>query len=579
MASEPSPSRDLENVNIPGEIDAPLNSPTTSVPSITTISDSEDENNSNDGAIVIDSDEDNEDDKDDEVDEKHFDDGGVIVIDSDSDEGDEGDKNDFNETTDLDKAADGDTIEMKSMLLNKYDRRLKYKMRRAINILLRFNSNLSEKEIAFLKKKKDEMKCKESNEVVENVVNWVSRVKSERLWSEKQNLRGLETLRRRYLEAIRSSYEIFKTWLSDEKNDCVFSNNQYVQWALTYILGDVCLPVVRELNGEIKSNKLDKVIQNIDFSDSEESDFSIDSEKSDFSIDSEESEEECESLNNGSTQSLHESEHSSSDIYFYNDEGSQLPLPKPYYENNKAYKQNIIRQQRLQQRKQRLQRRQRLRNRFKIIHGQFYNGDGKFRASSLSGHFGEEKYCSNIPPSTSMVDQIEPLQPYVHTIIQGADVHDHDGSSHAITNNLLATPVMRVQRRSRSRTRNHGRPRRFCSVSPPSNRAFISQEQMRSRSRSPLSMPKSPTRPLVPTIPIPRLLSSQLPRSPPATTTTTANISASTVTTTEATAGRPRLSSSPPEALGSTLQRGTDDDDATAKLSQVALTLLELSEQ
>jgi len=370
MASESSPLQNIENVNIPREIDAPLNSPIISVPSVITINDSDNENNFDDGVIVIDSDEDEDN-------------------------------------------------EMNRKLLNKYNRRLKYKMRRAINILLRYNNHLSEKEISYLENKKNVMRCKKSNDVAENVENCVSSVESKRLRSEQQNLRGLETLRRRYIEAIKSSYEILETWLSHDKSDCALPNVRCMQWARRFIINDNYVSVAQGCNGEIDSNDLDNIVKNIDFSDSESS--------SDGS-------EIISSV---------ESEYSSPDIHFDNGECYQHQSLNPYYTNAIEYNEHVIRQERLQRlnqrlqrlkqqlqrrkqrlirRKQRLIRRQRLRNRFEIIHKQCYNSVGKFQVSSLSGHLGEEKHCSDISPSTSMVDGVEPLQSYVHTIIQGADV-------------------------------------------------------------------------------------------------------------------------------------------------------------
>jgi len=471
MESESSP---LENVNTPMEIDlSTLNLTTTSVPSVISISDSDEEIN-------------------------FYDD--VIVIDSDDDE-----------------------IEMHRKSLDRYNRRLKYKMRRAINILLRYNNHLSKKERSYLEKKKDIMRCEKSDRVVENAVNQVSRVESERSRSEIHNLRGLKTLRRRYQEAIKKSYEIIGIWLSHDFEVCGVTNNGCMEWATQFLLDDNYVSVDRGPDGEIASNDLDFIIQDADFSDSESS-----SGESVISV---------------------ESEHPSPDTYFDNSECHE----RPYHtnDNNLTYNhQNIVMRghQRSQQRKQRLKRRQQLRNRFKTLHRQCYS------------------------PADDQDTCVDDEQP--HRRNSGGTVETNSlssetatSSSHAIADNLLASPVMLGQRRSRSRTRNLSRPRRFCSLSPTSSSArIIPQDEARGKSRSPL-----PTRPLAHANPSPS------PSSPPDTATPATNNGASTVT--GATAGGPRSSQSPPEALGSTLQRVSTDDDTTATLSQAALTLLELSKQ
>jgi len=521
MESESSPQRHLENVNTPREINqTPFNSPTTSVPSIICISDSDDENDFGGGN------------------ENNFDDD-VIVIDSDDDED-----------------------EMNRISLDRYNRRLKYKMRRAINILLRYNSHLSEEDISFLENKKYEMRRKKSNRVVKNVVNCVSRVESERPRSEKQNVRGLETLRRRYIEAIRTSYEIIKIWLCHDVCGCDTLNTGCMKWACPYLSDNNYVSVARGPDGEVQSNELDFLIRNIDFSDSEPS--------------------SCES-----EISSDESEHTSGITYFDDDdEFHQHPSVDQYHMNGHITNQNIMRQQWLQRRKQRLKRRQQLRDRFKIsqLEPDSSAGPNDVCVADLQKRNQPSSHVDAITPALddqeSCINDKLPCRRNSRRIVETNSLSSETATSpsHAITNDLLTTPVKGVQRRSRSLTRNHSRPRRFCTVSPPNSRArIISQERTRRRSRSPIRTPRSPSHPLVPTIP--RLSPPQLPRSPSTDTTTATDIGASAVTTT--TAGRPHLSQSPPEALGSTLQRTlTDDGDgASAALSQVALSLLELSEQ
>ncbi|XP_029341834.1 uncharacterized protein LOC115033433 [Acyrthosiphon pisum] len=527
MESESSPQRHLENVNTPSEIDqAPLNSTTSSVPSaIIIISDSDDENNV-DGNVVI-------------------------VIDSDED------KN-----------------KIKRESLDRYNRRLKYKMRRAINILLRYNSHLSEENISYLENKKYEMRCGNNNRVVENVVNRVSRVESERPRSEKQILRGLQTLRRRYLEAIRASYEIIEIWLRHNVESDCDALTDCMKWASPFIINKKnYMPVMTSpYDGEVLSNDLDSFVKNIGFSDSESS--------------SGESE-----ISSGQNERTY-------DILYFDDgvfyENPSLNLQHhTNHTKKKPHNQNLTPQQRLKQRKQRLKqrkqwlkRRQQLRDRFKISRlepGSLAGPDDVCVSDGQTRHQPSPRIDAITPAlddQESCINDELPCRCNNRQIVETNSLSSETAtsSSHAITNDLLTTPIMRVQRRSRSRTRNHSTPRRLCTVSPPISRAHIKPpEQMREKSRSPLHAPGSPTLPLVPTIP--RLSPSHLPRSPSTDTTTTTDIGASTVTTT--TTGRPHLSQSPPEALGSTLQRVlTDDDDgASATLSQVALTLLELSEQ
>jgi len=524
MESESSPQRHLENVNRLWEINrTPLNSPTTSLSSVITISDdSYDEN-----IFVGDG-------------KKNYDDN-VIVITDDSD-----DENSY-------------INEKHRELMNRHDRRLKCRIRRAINILLNYNNNLSVENISYLENKKYETRRGKNIRVVKNVVNRVSRIESERPRSEKQILRGLQTLRRRYIEAFRTSYEILKIWLSHDVNVCNAFNNGSMDWMIPYIINDNYISVARGLDGEVLSNDLDYVLQEINFSDSESSSC----------------ESEISSSENDTTSST-------SSTYF--DDGEKDPSNNEYYMTNKSYNQNI----RLQRHKRRLKRRQKLRDRLKISQlepGSSAGPDNVFVSDVQKLHQPPPRIDAITPALDDEESRIKdelPCRRNSKRIVETNSLSSETAtsSSHVITNNLLRTPVMQVQRRSRSRTRNHSKPLRFCTVSPPSSRAsIISQEQMRGRSRSPLNGRRSPTRPLVPTIP--RLSTSQLPRSHSADTITATDISASTVTTT--TAGRPHLLQSPPEALGSTLQRVLTDDDggasASATLSQVALTLLELSEQ
>ncbi|XP_060847014.1 uncharacterized protein LOC132926658 isoform X1 [Rhopalosiphum padi] len=184
------------------------------------------------------------------------------------------------------------------------------------------------------------------------------------------------------------------------------------------------------------------------------------------------------------------------------------------------------------------------------------------------------------PPPNDPESSITEKLPNQHDGIQWV-VETNRLSSHTNAKSLLTPPKIKVQRRSRSRTRDPLRPRRFCSPSPPGGSRVrnISQEQKRRKSKSLLAGRRSPTSPPVPTtlhLPL-----SQLPCSSRA--ANTADISASTtvaVVATETIAGRPNLSPPPPpEALRSTLQPALNDDGATASLSQTAFALLELSGQ
>jgi len=206
----------------------------------------------------------------------------------------------------------------------------------------------------------------------------------------------------------------------------------------------------------------------------------------------------------------------------------------------------MMRRQRLKRHKQRLKRRQQLRDRFKISRLEPGSSAGPNdvcvsnrnppspRIDAITPALDDEEYCIN--------DEL-PCQHNSKRIVKTNSLSSETAtsSSHAITNNLLKAPVMRIQRRSRSRTRNHGKPRRLCTVSPPSSRSsIITQEKIRGRLRSPLHVGRSLSRSLVPTIP--RLSPSQLPLSHSPDTTTATDIGASTVTTTIA--GRPHLSQS-----------------------------------
>ena len=90
-----------------------------------------------------------------------------------------------------------------------------------------------------------------------------------RVKSEEKILLGVETLRHRYLDAIRASYEMIEIWLSNLMSDCNNLKIDFVVWANIFIVIDHYVEVVRESNGEIESNDLDLFVQYINFSDSE----------------------------------------------------------------------------------------------------------------------------------------------------------------------------------------------------------------------------------------------------------------------------------------------------------------------
>lgn len=173
-------------------------------------------------------------------------------------------------------------------------------------------------------------------------------------------------------------------------------------------------------------------------------------------------------------------------------------------------------------------------------------------------------------PEPSIIEELPPRRNRSRGVVE-----TYGFSSRKNTKNLLPPPKIKCQRRSCSQTRE---PHRLCSLSPPNSRTRnVSREQKREMSRSPVCL-SVPTTLHLPSPPPPP---PQLPYSPPSTSTDNTASTAIAVVTTETIAERSDLSAppSPPEALRSTLLPTSNDDDGTAKFSQTALALLEVSGQ
>jgi len=337
------------NLNTPREVEhAPLNSPSTS---IITISDGDDD--------------------DDDV--SYSEDEDVIIIDSNYEENENNRK-----------------------LLDRYNCRLKYKLKRAINILLNYHiQDLTTNQISILRNKKYVLCSKRNNRRTAEA----HRRPRARPMNEEHNSRRLESLRRRYLEAIRISHQIMSIWFSNDLK-YHFSNpgSEYMRWANNIITKDEYIPIIRGPDGEVESNELDLIIQDIECSD---------------------------------TESSSASELSTTSQPVTNDysELHQHWTHIPYQIN--TYNQHI-------RRIERLRRRQQLRNRFKVIHSEFYNNE----VSSQSKNVNIKKDSPKNLPSTSKIDGIEvikPLQPDVHSVIRDSDSPLGNNNLSSIAQSIAAT--------------------------------------------------------------------------------------------------------------------------------------------
>ncbi|XP_025196858.1 uncharacterized protein LOC112595765 [Melanaphis sacchari] len=315
--------QNLANNDTPNKSDHDrLNSSTSSVIPVLTIDDSDEEDHNNE--------EDHSNDKDDVI----------IIPDSDDDEIYE-------------------EQQMSRLTFNYSIHRLKYKIRRVINVILRYyRQSLSDDNILYLEEKRDSLRYIRTN----FRSNRMSRAQTiRRPISNDQLLRRVQTLRRRYFDAIRSAHEFMYIWSGGELNYLIDSVSKYMQWINNLLLkhdtGFDNISVTRGPDGEINSNELDFVIQDIENSDSE-----------------------CSSVSETSTS--------------YN-------TFTPAYVNQRvkhkySYNRSISRYQR------RLQRRQKLRNRFKKIHHQFYSGDGQSTTSTQMINFEKNnKYGVKNSTSTS----------------------------------------------------------------------------------------------------------------------------------------------------------------------------------
>ncbi|XP_026821522.1 uncharacterized protein LOC113559937 [Rhopalosiphum maidis] len=278
------------------------------------------------------------------------------IGDSDSDEEDHVDEDDLDNDEDhvitIDSSDDeiNEEEQMNQRTFNRGIRRLNYKIRRVINVILRYyREGLCDGEILHLEEKRNSLR--RTNRRVNRALRTES---TQPPMSEDQILRRIQTLRRRYLEAIRSAHEFSYIWSNDELNNSINSVSEYAQCINTVILKhDNDVSVTLGSDGELESNELDFVIQNMENSDTE-----------------------CSS----------ESETSTS----YN-EFTPAYVNQRVKNKNRRYRLTI----RYQRRLQRLQRRQMLRNRFKKIHHQFYSGNDESPTSSHTRHFEEKNKLSN----------------------------------------------------------------------------------------------------------------------------------------------------------------------------------------
>lgn len=346
-----SSQQPLSNLNLPMEIEhAPLNSPTIS---IITISDDDDETYN-----------------------RHDEDGPL----------------------NFDCNDDQNEIDRKSFY--RYNRRLKYKMRRAINILLKYHINdLQNNQISILKNRKRVFSCKRNIRRTANA----NKVLRARPMYKKRNLRNIESLRRRYLEAIRISHQIMSVWFSDDlQYNFANPKTEYMRWANTLITKDEYVPITRGPDGEIEFNELDYIVRDFERSDTESS---------------------------SASELSFATSHVTNNYGQHHQRWSHAPY---HYNTHNQYKRRM----------RRLQRRQRLRNRFKVIYHEFYNDEIKCLVSSQSEHLEQEKDNTQNPISTSMVDEVEvikPIQACIHSEVQEPNSPLGNNTLRSIAQSIAAT--------------------------------------------------------------------------------------------------------------------------------------------
>jgi len=289
-----------------------------------------------------------------------------------------------------------DENDTNTKLVEQYTRRLKAKMKRAINILLKQHiDDLTDDQILILKNKKRAFSSK-PNTIRTAEANKVPRARP-------THTHSIKAQRRRYLEAIRTSHQIMSVWFSDDLKYNYFNpRTEYMRWANYFITKDEFISINQGPDGEIEFNELDSVI---------------------------------EDAKSGDTASSSGSEFSSitssvkNDYSEHHQRGSHAPCR---YNTYNQYKRRM----------QRLKRRQQLRNRFKVIYPEFYNDDIKCLVSSQSGHLGQEKDSTQNPISTSTVDEVEvikPLQSCTHSEVQEPNSQPGNNTLRSIAQSIAAT--------------------------------------------------------------------------------------------------------------------------------------------
>ncbi|KAE9527892.1 hypothetical protein AGLY_012716 [Aphis glycines] len=270
------------------------------------------------------------------------------TIDSNEDDDETCNNNDANIIT-IDSDDDLEEIEVieqvNRKMLNYKIRGLKYKMKRAFNLILRYYSHcIPLSEVLNLENKINSLKRVRRN--FNHMLNAESTQRPS--MSKDQFLCRVQTLRRRYFEAIQLAHSLLYILSDDEYIVYPMSEN----WPFMndiILKRDFDLSVNRGPDGEIESHELDFFVQNIDFSDTESSNSEFETSTS------------------------------------YNKITSVCPnqLIKNEDSHIKA------------RRKERLQQRQKLRNRFKKVHHQCYSDDGQSPSSSKMRYCEKKNKLSN----------------------------------------------------------------------------------------------------------------------------------------------------------------------------------------
>ncbi|KAF0771338.1 Uncharacterized protein FWK35_00006837 [Aphis craccivora] len=269
----------------------------------------------------------------------------IITIDSDDDDDETCHNNDTNIII-IDSDDDlEETEQVNRKMLNRKIGAFKYKMRRTLNLMLRYYAHY----IPFDELLNIEDKLGSLKRVRKNVNRTLSAESTSRPpMSKDQCVSRVQTLRRRYFDAIQLAHCLLY----------IVSNYSYLVYPMSedwpfmndiILKRDFDLSVNRGPDGEIESHELDLFVQNIDFSDSESSN----------------------------------SEFETSTSYNKITPVCSNQLIKNEDSHIKA------------RRKERLQQRQKLRNHFKKVYHQCYSGDVQSQASSKMRHCEKKNKLSN----------------------------------------------------------------------------------------------------------------------------------------------------------------------------------------